>query len=487
MAGALICETVTGADMTELRRNRDAAGRADIVELRLDGVRDVDVAGALEGRSRPVVVTCRPSWDGGRFTGSEETRLGWLADAVARGAEYVDVEHLADWQRVPRAEGTGLVLSFHDWHGVPADLADRVRAMRQARPAIVKVAVTAHRLADCIQIRAAGPAEPGLVAIAMGKSGQITRTCPWLFGSCWTYAGRSAPGQLPTHVLIDRYRVRAGSTSTALYGVAGWPLGHSASPAMHNAAFAATGLDAAYVPLEAESADEIDGAAAAFGVRGLSVTAPFKQRMFTRAVQADDRTIRLGAANTLQRGDGGWHARNFDVEGFVGPLQRRGLVLQGWRAVVLGAGGAARAVVLGLKEGGAMVAVSARNAARAQRVAQGLGAEAARWPPGGRWDLAVNATPAGMWPDVDGVPLRPGRIDCAMAYDLVYNPPETAWLRGVRQAGGAVIGGLEMLVEQACRQFEWWTGQAAPRAVVEAAAHRFVTVEVQESHATDDV
>lgn len=487
MAGALICETVTGADMAELRGNRDAATRADLVELRLDGVRGLDVAGALDGRSKPVVVTCRPSWDGGRFTGAEETRLGLLAEAVARGAEYVDVELLADWQRVPRGERTGLVLSFHDWKGVPADLADRVRAMRQARPAIVKVAVTAQRLSDCIRIRAAGPAESGQVSIAMGGLGQMTRTCPWLFGSCWTYAGASAPGQLPADVLVDRYRVRNGSAATALYGVAGRPLAHSASPAMHNAAFAAAGMDAVYVPFEGESVEEVDEVATAFGVRGLSVTAPFKQRVLARAAQADDRTIRLGAANTLRRGDGGWHAHNFDVEGFIGPLERRGLALQGWRVLVLGAGGAARAVVLGLREGGAAVTVSARNSARAARVARGLGAESSPWPPDGRWDLVVNATPAGTWPDVDAAPLPPGQVSSALAYDLVYNPPETAWLRGMRETGGAVIGGLEMLVEQACRQFEWWTAQAAPRPVVEAAARRFVTEEVQKTHATDDV
>ena len=113
---------------------RDAAHGADLVELRLDGVRDVDLAGALAGRRRPVVVTCRPVWEGGRFDGAEEVRLRLLADACARGAEHVDVEWRADRRSFPSEYAPRLVLSHHDFQGVPGDLADRVRAMRAEAP-----------------------------------------------------------------------------------------------------------------------------------------------------------------------------------------------------------------------------------------------------------------------------------------------------------------------------------------------------------------
>jgi len=482
-----ICETVSASTMAELRRRRDAVDRADIVEVRLDGVTDVDVAGSLAGRRKPVVVTCRPSWDGGRFEGPEEVRLGLLAEAVRLGADYVDVEHAADWRRVPRAEGTALILSFHDWRGAAPDLADRVRQMRQAEPDVVKIAVTAARLADCLTLRAACSGTGATVAIAMGVRGQITRICPWKFNSIWTYSGQVAPGQMSTGVLTDRYRVARGSETTAIYGLAGSPVSHSASPAMHNAAFAAVGLDAVYVPLDGETVEDVDRVASALDVRGLSVTAPFKREFLSKAASADERAKVLGAVNTLRRAGEGWDACNVDVDGFLGPLDELGCNLAGLHAVVLGAGGAARAVAYALRERGARVAVAARNTNQARALADGLGVGVEAWPPGPGWEMLVNTTPVGTWPDVDASPLPPASVRGALVYDLVYNPSDTALMRHARAGGARTIGGLEMLVGQACRQFEWWTGRAAPRSAMRQAALEFVSREVREGDAADHV
>lgn len=477
MHGVRICETVTAATLAELRRLRDSADRADLVELRLDGVADVDVAGALSGRRAPVVVTCRPIWDGGRYEGSEETRLAWLAEAVRLGAEYVDVEHRANWQAVPQREGTGLVMSFHDWEGIPVDLGDRVRAMRATGAAIVKVAITARRLGDCLALGEACAGHGDRVAIAMGVRGQLTRICPWLFDSCWAYAGQAAPGQVSTAELLDSYRLRSSGRTTALYGVAGRPIGHSASPAMHNAAFAAAGLDAVYVPLEGASADDVDVVARVFDVKGLSVTAPFKGEFFARATSSDPLTSRLRAANTLKRHGSGWEARNFDVAGFLDPLDRRGVSLAGERVVVLGAGGAARAVVAALSDRGANVAVSARRPESAEALAAELCASVEPWPPRPGWRMLVNATPVGTWPRVAETPVPAGGLAGTLVYDLVYNPPVTRLMREAAEQGAEVIGGRGMLVGQACRQFEWWTGLPAPREVIERAAAGWVTQE----------
>lgn len=482
-----ICETVSASTMAELRRRRDAVDRADIVEVRLDGVADVDVAGALAGRRKPVVVTCRPSWDGGRFEGPEEVRLGLLAEAVRLGADYVDVEHAADWRRVPRAEGTALILSLHDWRGVAPDLADRVRQMRQAGPDVVKVAVTAARLTDCLALRTACAGSGATVAIAMGIRGQITRICPWKFNSIWTYAGQVAPGQIPTGVLVDRYRVDRGGDATVIYGLAGNPVSHSASPALHNAAFAAVGLDAVYVPLDGETVEDVDRVASALDVGGLSVTAPFKREFLSRAVSADERTKVLGAANTLRRAGDGWEACNVDVDGFLDPLDAIGFGLNGRRAVVLGAGGAARAVVYALRARGARVSVAARDANQARALADAFGVGVEAWPPRPGWEVLVNATPVGMWPEVDASPLSPDSVRGALVYDLVYNPSDTALMRHARAGGARTIGGLEMLVGQACRQFEWWTGRDAPRGVMRQAALEFVSREVREGDAADHV
>lgn len=483
-----ICETVTAATMADLCARRDAAGQADLVELRLDGVTDPDIDRALAGRRRPAIVTCRPRWDGGRFDGSEEERLRLLTRAIEAGAEFVDVEAGADWQRLPVRPGTGLVLSFHDWKGVPADLAERVRTMRQAGPAVVKVAVTATSVTDCVGLRqvANDPAH-STVVIAMGRRGQLTRVCPWLFGSCWTYAGRAAPGQVPTTTLIERYRVREGGQATQLYGIAGDPLAHSASVAMHNAAFGALGIDARYVAFESASMDEMTDVASAFDVRGLSVTAPLKRAALAAAGESDEATRMLGAANTLRRATQGWEARNFDVAGFLDPLDRRGIRLVDTDVLVVGAGGAARAVVSALHDRGARVHVTARRRDAAGALARQFDAAPHAWPPAGRFDLAVNTTPVGTWPEVDASPVPAGALEAAVTYDLVYNPADTRLLRDARAAGSRTIGGLEMLVHQAVLQFEWWTGCEAPVDVMRGAAEEFVTREVIEGHDTDDV
>ncbi|MCC7008903.1 MAG: type I 3-dehydroquinate dehydratase [Acidobacteria bacterium] len=473
MAGVEVVEVVTGRTTAEVRAGRDRAV-AGLVELRIDGVDDLDVAAVLAGRRTPVIVTCRARWEGGHFDGSEEERLGILARAVALGAEYVDVEWRADRRRFAERGRTALVVSHHDFERVPADLADRVRAMAAEDADVIKVAVTPSRLGECLTLREAMRLDRPHVAIAMGAAGQVSRLCPWLFGSCWTYGGSNAPGQVTAGEMIDVYRVTMASASTAVYGITGAPLVHSASPAMHNAAFHALGLDAIYVTFESRDADDLLAAAEALGVRGLSVTAPLKPAMHARVASTDDLSAAIGAVNTLRRRDHGWEGRNFDASGFLAPLRREGRRLRGSRAVVLGAGGTARTVTWALAREGARVEVAARRADQAERVAAEFGAAAVPWPPVPGWDLLVNTTPVGTWPSVEVSPLEPAAIGGGLVYDLVYNPRETRLLRLARDAGADVLGGLEMLVGQACHQFEWWTGQPAPAAVMAEAADAFI-------------
>jgi 3-dehydroquinate dehydratase/shikimate dehydrogenase len=490
MSATDIVETVTATTMADLLAARDGVTRADLVELRLDGVADVDVTGAVRGRARPVIVTCRPMWEGGRFDGSEEDRLALLAEAVRAGAEYVDVEWRADRQKLPRDGRTQLVISHHDFDGLPNDLEARVRAMRGSGGDVVKIAITARQLRDCVTLKRAVRGDGRQVAIAMGDAGHLTRVWPAWFGSCWTYGGSAAPGQLRTRDLADLYRVKATTAHSAVYGVAGAPLGHSASPAMHNAAFRHLGLDAVYVRLETADASELLEVADAIGLAGASITAPLKETLCQRASAVDPVSERVGAINTLRRGRDGWEGRNFDIEGFLAPLQRRSMSLRRRRAVVLGAGGAARAAVWALHSLEAEVAVSARRPESARALARDCGAQAIGWPPEAGWDLLVNATPVGTWPGADRSPVN--RTDlgpCAgrVIYDLVYNPSETQLMRWGREAGAEVIGGLEMLVSQACQQIEWWTGRHAPRAVVDAAARADVRTGSDGRNEADDV
>jgi 3-dehydroquinate dehydratase/shikimate dehydrogenase len=468
-----IVETVAATTMAELRTRRDQA-IGDLVELRLDWVGDLDVGGALSGRHRPVIATCRASWEGGRFEGSEEERLRILEQAARLGAEFVDVEWRADRRRFAVPAGTAVVLSHHDFAGIPADLEDRLTAMRAEDTAVVKIAVTPGRLSDVLRLRQPAAPGPRYVAIAMGSQGLVTRLCPWAFGSCWTYGGAAAPGQVPVRDLVQSYRVRSGSPATSIYGVAGAPLGHSASPAMHNAAFAALGLDATYVTFETADPDDCLRTAGALGVSGLSVTAPLKPALFARAHETDALSKTVGALNTLRRHAARWSGRNYDAAGLLAPLESRGMALDDVRAVVLGAGGAARTAVWALQSNGARVEIAARRRDQAEALARELRADAGSFPPAPGWDLLVNTTPVGTWPAVAESPLDRDQVHGRAVYDLIYNPPETTLLRWAREAGAEVIGGLEMLVSQACLQFEWWTGRQAPRPLMAEAAAAFI-------------
>jgi 3-dehydroquinate dehydratase/shikimate dehydrogenase len=469
-----LCAVVTAPTMAELRRERDrVAPEADLVELRLDTVADPDVAGALAGRTTPVIVTCRARWEGGHFAGGEAERLALLAEAWKAGAEYVDVEFAA-WSAAPwiaKTAGRRLVVSSHDFDGMPADLAGRYAAMCATGAAVVKVAVTAHRLADCLPLLTLSPGERQQhVVLAMGTPGMTTRLVPQRFGSAWTYAGAQvAPGQIPVSQLRGEFRFGELSARPDLYAIVANPVGHSVSPAMHNAAHRAAGRDAVYVPLNAIDAADFLAFAGAVGLRGASVTLPFKIDLLPHC-EADALSRRAGAVNTLAHRAGGWVGTNTDVPGLLEPLQSR-LDMQGRRATVLGAGGAARGAVLALADAGARVTVVARRAEAAAALAADLGVRSAPMPPEpGSWDVLVNATSAGMHPRVDETPWPDARFDGALVYDLVYNPRETRLLREASSAGCATLDGLAMLVAQAERQFEFWTGDRPAPGVMRRAA-----------------
>lgn len=477
-----IVETVAGGTTAELRQGREAAElRADVVELRVDGVGDLDLPALLADRRGPVIVTCRPVWEGGRYDGAEPDRLRLLRRARALGAEFIDVEFRADWRSVAafdraepsnprtacdRAEPSdGLVLSFHDFAGIPADLELIAAAMSASGADVVKIAVATTHLMDCEALRRAGRLLRSGAVIGMGPAGAVTRIAPQLFNACWTYCGELASlGQIPARDMREVYGVGRVSAGAALFGVTGRPVMHSKSPALHNAVFRHEGIDAVYVPFEAHDFDDFDAFARMFGVQGASVTAPFKGDAFAAAAQTDAAATGTRAANTLKRGPDGWTASNTDAAGFLAPLAD--VPLRGMTTAVIGVGGAARSVRHALDRAGARVTLLGRE-----------DLDRASEP----WDLLVHATPVGTAPQVSDSVMAGRPIRARVVYDLVYNPIDTQLLRDARAAGARTIGGMPMLVAQACRQFEFWFGRPAPADVYERAAGALTTYE------TDDI
>ena len=280
---------------------------------------------------------------------------------------------------------------------------------------------------------------------------------------------------------------------TQLVGLMGWPVEHTFSPAMHNAAFDALGLNWRYLPLpvppgQVETA--VKGVVT-LGFRGVNVTVPHKQAVMPVLDSIASDAKLLGAVNTvvIQRGEEGQVSiggHNTDTQGFVGALRHDGFDPEGKRAVVVGAGGGARAVVYGLIEASVEeIVMFDIGPSRAQALVSDLGGvgsklralplttetlvESARAA-----DLLVNATPMGMWPRVDGS-IWPEDVSIPKSvtvFDLVYNPPETHLMRKARESGARAIGGLGMLVGQGALAFEMWTGQPAPVEVMMSACER---------------
>lgn len=476
--------------MAEMRRRRDAVRDADLVELRLDTVADPDVATALEGRRTPVVVTCRAAWEGGEFRGAEEERRRLLVEALECGADYVDVEFKAEFAGAIATLGRErTIISSHDFERVPADIIERARAMRATGAGVIKIAARTDRLTEVVTLlelsKDPAVADGRSIVIGMGPTGLVTRVLATRLGSAWTYAGSVRDvGQITAESLLHDFRFRSISAKTALYGLTGSPIGHSVSPAMHNAAIAAARVNAVYLPLPATDADDFMRFAQAFDLQGASVTIPFKVDLFKKLDAVDEMASAIGAINTIRQIDGQWLGKNTDVDGFLRPLLDRRVPLAGLRAALLGAGGAARGAAIALASQGAMVSIHARDRHRASVVASEIGVSLGSFPPPeGCWDLLVNCTPVGMHPDVDATPIARELLTGSRVYDLIYNPMETRLLAEAAAAGCDTIGGLDMLVGQAIEQFEWWTGvRPAFETMYEAARARLAEFRTDENH-----
>jgi 3-dehydroquinate dehydratase / shikimate dehydrogenase len=484
MSSSLLCETVTARSTADLRAARDAAV-ADMVELRLDGVGDLDVGGALADRSKPVLVTCRPEWEGGQFTGSEEERHRILAQALDHGADFVDVEwatlhgvHKPDFSDIVNRAPSRIVVSSHDFDGVPRDLDARARDMRGFGASVIKIAVMPQRLRDTLPLLEIGR-HGDAVVVGMGPAGVPTRLLAARFGSRWSYAGNGvAPGQIPASRMLSQFRFHDVGPATRIFGVVSSIALHSFSPLLHNTAFAAGGIDAIYVPLQTTEFSDFETFAAALGIEGVSVTIPFKGDALRSAASADDLTRKVGAANTLKRVGDTWEAANTDVAGFLAPLEDVfGRSLDGVRASVIGGGGAARAVIVALLSCGARVSVHTRRPEQAREVIGSLGRDEAQvgaWPIPDDWDLLVNCTPLGSSTVVEESPLPGGPFGGRLVYDLTYSAGESRLVREAREAGCQTLDGLPMLIAQAERQFEWWIGRPPVPGVMRQAIERSV-------------
>jgi 3-dehydroquinate dehydratase / shikimate dehydrogenase len=478
-----VCVAVIGSDGNELTDKAEALARDNsLLEFRLDYLSKPGLALPKIKRffeSHPgtmVIATCRRVVSGGKFRGSIASQLDVLGKAAAAGCQLVDVELQTASKCKPEQlqklrSRAALILSSHDFRATKK--LDEVLEKMVAYPADhYKVVSTATTLSDNVTMMkflARESDRHSMVGMCMGEQGIISRVLGVRAGSVFTFASagagqETAPGQVSAQELRSVYRIEQVDVATRVYGVVGDPIAHSLSPAIMNAAFRRENVNAVYLTLHAKTLKDLLTCIRDIPIHGISVTMPYKESILTHLDNTDSHTTKVGACNTVVRAqDGKLYGFNTDTAGIVRPLERRLNTLEGARILVIGAGGAARAAVFGLKERGSEVYITNRSLPHAKKLAHQARARIMKRPDlkKAAFDVIINATPVGMGNTRD-TPLHENEINARYVFDMVYDPGETRLLKLAKERGAQVIPGIEMFVHQAARQFEIWTGKPAP-------------------------
>ena len=296
----------------------------------------------------------------------------------------------------------------------------------------------------------------------------------------------TAPGQISLDAMKNLYRVDKLNRQTRVYGVIGDPVGHSLSPQMQNAGFQARRVNAVYLPFLVHDLKDFVNAIEPLGIRGFSVTIPHKESILKYLDGCDPLAEAIGAVNTVVvRGGGKLYGYNTDYVGVLRALESR-IPLGNSRVLILGAGGAARAVAFALVRAGASVCISSRRPEKAKSLAKAAGAQAiARKDLRHEFfDAIVNATPVGMHPHVDQSPLEARELNCRLVFDTIYNPRQTKLLKLAARRGIETVSGVDMFVAQGTAQWEIWTGQRAPVAAMKKAVENALEKNEKKDRAT---
>lgn len=459
---------------------------AELVELRLDWLSHLpDLKRLLVDRPTPAIVTCRRKSDKGLWKGTEEQRLMILRSAIVSGVDYVDLEE--DTAGTIRRYGkTKRIISYHNFDETPYNLEEIHARLAKCDADIVKLATMANSPHDNVRmLKLVAGAKIPTVAFCMGELGIISRVLTGRYGAPFSFATFSkdrtlAPGQLSFDEMRFLYRYDQINEKTGLYGVLGDPIAHSLSPIVHNSAFLKEGLNKVYFPLRVPK-DLLLNTLEQFqwlNFQGYSVTLPHKETVLGFTKNYEGPIKEIGAANTLFRnGEGNWCATNTDYDAALDSLKaamqgddppppaNSPHPIAGKKVMIMGAGGAARAIGWAISKAGGVLMISNRTKQRGEELATHLGCQYVGWENRAAHftDILINCTSVGMHPNLNETPylehwLREGML----VFDTVYNPEQTLLIKLARERGCRTVTGVEMFVRQAARQFELFTDKQAP-------------------------
>jgi 3-dehydroquinate dehydratase / shikimate dehydrogenase len=478
-----VCVAIIGATPAEMLEKATAVVKeTPFLEFRLDYLEKPLLAlpklkhFLSDNTAVTAIATCRRSANGGKFSGNLAAEMEILSKAGTSGFHIVDLE-LESAESLKKGElqklrdtGVALIISHHDF-AATKDLDGIFKRIEPFQPDFIKIVPTAKSLTDNVTLMRfieRMDDHSNIVGICMGDAGIISRVLGLRAGSAFTFAAATAgeetgPGQIAARTLIETYRIDQVDAATKVYGVAGNPIRSSLSPIMMNTAFRRETVNAVYLALQANKLADLLKLVHEIPIQGLSVTMPLKQEIMAHLEKTDPLSAKIGACNTVLRQDGKLYGFNTDVAGITGPIEKR-MSLRGAKALVIGAGGAARAAVFGMRDKGAEVFILNRTAETAQKLAKQSGSKTIKKDALSKttFDVIVNATPVGMAGIKSTPTLEAADLNTKLVFDLVYNPLETPLLRLARQQSIPIITGIEMFVQQGARQFEIFTGKPAP-------------------------
>jgi 3-dehydroquinate dehydratase/shikimate dehydrogenase len=497
-----LCVAIFVNDEAQARRDMALAAEhgADIVELRIDTFAG-DPTRLVDESPIQTIVTCRPTWEGGNSTASDQSRIDVLRD-VSHLSTFVDLEFKSHQQlKLAGGDFRRVILSSHDFTGRPERLTNIAMDLIQAPCDVMKIVWTARTIRDNLEaFEILQNRQKPTIALCMGEAGLISRVLAKKFGAFLTFASLdgdsgTAPGQITISEMKQLYRWDAIRSDTKVYGVVGHPVAHSMSPAIHNAAFDHTGHNGIYLPLLVNRGYESFKAFmesflafAGLDLSGLSVTIPHKENALRylkeKGADVEPLAEQIGAVNTIVISNGKLSGLNTDyaaiLDSITATFQITREQLKGYRVAVIGAGGTGRTAVAALAACGATVVVYNRTREKADALAREFNGKTGKVVSAAYEKLCdsccqivINTTSIGMHPNVNESPLgeAPNLTADVLVFDAVYNPMRTKLIAQADAAGAKTIGGIEMFVRQAGAQFLAWTGIDPPlelmRAVVE--------------------
>jgi 3-dehydroquinate dehydratase/shikimate dehydrogenase len=469
----MIILSITGPSMaTALQQVKSGSRYADILEFRLDMIGNVELTRLFSSTRKPRIVTCRPVREGGRFAGRESDRIEILEGASLLGAEYVDIEYDAGAAAIRsfvlRRLETSVIVSKHIFSRSRFHVPTIYRQLHATGADVIKFAFMADDAADighAFEFLALARADRRkAIAIAMGEAGEASRILYRCFGGWASYASvdaaeGAAPGQVPARDLRLLYRAHSLTPRTRIFGVVGNPVRQSKGIYVHNAVFQKSGTNAVYCRFRVRDLGRFVRAIVPF-MGGCSVTLPHKESIGRHLDSIEPVARAIGAVNTVYRKNGKLTGTNTDASAALDAIEDVSVV-HGKDLLIVGAGGAARAVAYEARQRGARVLIANRTDARARRLAAGIGAvhvkmaDLVRQP----FDILVNATSVGMFPAVHATPVPAEILAGKIVFDAVYNPPLTRLLRDARKVGGRTVAGTAMYINQAARQSKLFTGK----------------------------